>query len=85
MRNPLFLAITTATLLAAGGALADNTPQATTISTSPDAKICKIYYHEGMLIRTHCMTQAQWDSVRHYNQQQISDFQLTTARLGVFR
>jgi hypothetical protein len=91
MRKFLFLAISGAMLFTAGTALADDMQAATqqpvtvAVSTTPDAKICKAYYHEGMLIRSHCMTRAQWDSLRHYDEEQVSEFQVTTSRLGVFK
>jgi hypothetical protein len=93
MRKSLLAVACGSMLLIGGTAFADDaqTPaaQATTqpvsLTTSPEAKICKAYFHEGMLVRGSCYTRAQWDAQQHFAQDQIENFQLSAARFSPFR
>jgi hypothetical protein len=90
MRKSFLLAICGFMVLATGAAFADSAqvpaPQPVSATTSQDAPICKVYYHEGTLIRTNtCYTRAEWDAQRHYAQNQIRIFQQRTSDFSSFR
>ena len=90
MRKSLLLAVCGSMVLAAGTAFADTAqlpaPQPVSATTSQGPLICKVYYHEGTLIRTNtCYTQAQWDTQRHFAQNQIRIFQQRSSDFSPFR
>ncbi len=90
MRKSLLLAVCGSMVLTTGTAFADSAqmpaPQPVSATTSQDAVICKVYYHEGTLIKTNtCYTQAQWDARRHYAENEIRIFQQRTSDFSPFR
>jgi Spy/CpxP family protein refolding chaperone len=75
MRALLFATIAAASLLALAVS-ADNSQPPQPSTSGDDAKlICRQIVHQGMVARTECHTQRQWDSLREYNQRQLRETQ----------
>jgi hypothetical protein len=49
---------------------------ATATGPESEKQICRMMYHNGMLVKTQtCHTQAQWDDMRRSQERDVSDFQ----------
>ena len=84
MRTTLFALACGTALLAGTAAFADETNGATAqpvaMTSSSDVKICKMFFHEGMLINTHeCRTQREWDARRRSNEDDVQNFEVRAA------
>jgi hypothetical protein len=76
MRALFFAAIVAAVPLSPLAALAEDSQPAPQAAPAEDSKlICRQIVHQGMVARTECHTQRQWDSLREYNQRQLRETQ----------
>jgi hypothetical protein len=90
MRKTILAIAAGAAMFVSGAALADSSQvqvaQNVSVGSSSDARYCEVYYHEGILVRTHtCYTKAAWDARHHYLQDQITMYQLRSSDRSGFR
>ena len=79
MRQFLFAALASTSLLASAAAFADDAqPVSPTPAAATDDStklICKPVYHEGTVVGKTCHTQKEWDRMAYHNQQSLRQYQ----------